>query len=116
MKGMVALFPSHPMFRKSIRKAELSTAMKPTAIADRLRWSQRLRYHHVSDVVLVALTGFICAAAATVANPLPPGVGAGSGTGSTAGGSRKSLQIDPDRPSGCIGVIAERCTFPRRRE
>jgi hypothetical protein len=104
------------MFRRSIRKADLASAMKPTAIADRFCWSQHLRYHHISDVVLVALTGFICAAAATVANPLPPGGGAGSGTGSTAGGSRQSLQIDANRPSGCIGDIAERCTFPRRRE
>jgi hypothetical protein len=105
-----------------------TSAMKATVISAGFRQSHGLYYHHVSELVIASLTVFICAMAPAMAIPLPPGVGAGSATSSTAGGPhrpgpiamsaeprggeqrshgpRRPMQIAAGLPPGCQGVIA----------
>jgi hypothetical protein len=107
-----------------------TSAMKATVVTEKIRHSHGIFYHHVSELVVAALTVFICAAAPGNAIPVPPGVGAGSATSSTTGGPRRSgpitlsasprggqsrtngprrpMQIAAVQPSGCNGVVDER--------
>lgn len=110
-------------------KTSLTSAMKTTVVPSRFSQLRRLRYHHLSDLVVAALTVFICAAAPGIAIPLPPGAGSSVATSSSAGGARRPgpigmftkqgggeqvsqgprrpMQIASAQPPGCTGVIAE---------
>ncbi len=105
------------------------SARKTALAPNRFRRSQPLRYHHISDLVVAALTVFICAAAPAFAIPLPPGLGSGSAISPMASGPRRPgpiamsvpraggekgtvgprrpMQIASTQPAGCNGVISQ---------